>query len=269
LKDLKHVLQQQEPLIHTESSDQPTETDNNDDQLTETDDNGKQCTESPDDCLSYQMMPLQCNFPSRRRDQLINNNHELQSLKNNLTFINHQDQQKALDDSLAEIRLLLSRLKLLYSELLKYKSPLCNVADKGNGYTWKINVSEFDRNPVATSPFFYSHLFGYKMSLHLFVQKDGMDVPRVAIDIVIPPGEFDETLSFPFPHSIIVTLINCDHDQNVVVKYHSSQRSNFHRYNDTTMRCSHIKPLDKFNDEGFNIDRHFSIKVKVNRSFLY
>ena len=72
-----------------------------------------------------------------------------------------------------------------------------------------------ESNRIWSSPYFYSHLGGYKLCLKVYASGygDGYGT-HVSYFINLMPGEYDDTLEWPFQGEVTVELLNQLEDKN-------------------------------------------------------
>ena len=80
-----------------------------------------------------------------------------------------------------------------------------------DGMPQRIMEAEMGMVTYLHTPPFFTHQYGYKIVLHLFVNSNGY----ISFFMTIIRGEYDDRLRWPFKNTVTVTLVDQDNKYNV------------------------------------------------------
>lgn len=133
-------------------------------------------------------------------------------------------------------------------EELNLKIEILEVKSSTGVYVWKVNdlsrrmrEARMGRTLSLYSPPFYSSHHGYRVCLRAYLNGDGTGRgTHVSLYIVIMKSEYDDLLTWPFAHTITLSLIN---QVNPLLP----EKSLTHKFTPNASSSSFQKPQDTFN----------------------
>lgn len=133
-------------------------------------------------------------------------------------------------------------------EELNLKIEILEVKSCTGIYVWKVNElgrrmreARLGRTMSLYSPPFYSSAHGYRVCLRAYLNGDGSGRgTHVSLYIVVMKSEYDDLLTWPFSHSVTLSLIN-------QVDPLRADKSISHKFTPNPSSSSFQKPQDTFN----------------------
>ena len=217
--------------------------------------------------LSQQMQLTQATEETQKLVELVRDNQN--------TTIN-------LDDRVSQLQLKASRMNGTHvnnQRLMKdveLKAKLFQSTTFDGSYTWKVDnlhSRQVDaltgKIPELFTPPLYTSRYGYKFCAKLLLNgtvREGERSQYIALYIILMKGDYDDTLVWPFPHTVKVTLMSTNQKNNIenflvpqqdLPHFHKPYKEMNH-----SIGFSRFCTLDSLYSDGYVMDDSLYIKIE-------
>ena len=160
--------------------------------------------------------------------------------KNKLTIAQINETVTGINETIPRYETMLEEMNLKV-EILEVKSCTGVYIWKVNELSRRLRDAKDGRTISLYSPPFYTSMHGYRLCLRAYLNGDGDAKGKyISLFVVIMKSEYDDLLTWPFSHSVTITLINQTSPQIL-------EKSITHKFKPNPSSSSFQRPKETFN----------------------